>query len=594
MGALAPKVVRNFGKIPEQPRIVVPTSPALRYEFGPFRLDAGERLLWRGEELVPLTPRVFATLLALVQHSGHPLTKADLLRLVWPDTVVEESSLARAVSTLRQALGDRTDEPRYIETLPWRGYRFVAAVTERAQEPAPIDSLAVLPFLNEGADPATPYLADGITDSLIRRLGLLRHLKVMSRNSVFRYSSQQRSGPPDAEAVGRELGVRAVLLGRVLEAGDGVIVRVELVDAHDGRHLLGAQYQRSLADVVGLQEALAQEIADRLRLRLSGEDVERLARRETRSPEAYQLYLKARYYWNKLTLDGVKRSLELFEQAIQKDPQFALAHVGLMSAHAYLAQPAEARGAGEKALELDPTLGEAHAALAFSTFLYAWDWHGAARGFERAIELSPNHAEGHHWYAIYLANMGRHDEAIREARRAQELDPLSLLMNQTAGNVFLLARQYERAADALLKTIELDANFAAARSVLGFAYAAMGRREQALAEFERVLALVGGNPHVEASVRTFIAYVHASCGDAERARQLLAELADNPAAPAYSLAGAWARVGERDVAFELLERAYREHSFELVSLRVDARLDGLRDDPRFANLLARMKLDFTG
>jgi TolB-like protein/Tfp pilus assembly protein PilF len=471
------------------------------------------------------------------------------------------------------------------------GYRFVAPVTERASEPDPIDSVAVLPFVNEGGDPEVQYVADGVTESLIGRLGRLGTLRVMSRNSVFRYVAEgSHASLPDAKVVGRELGVRSVLFGRVRQAADELIVRVELVDARDDRHLLGAHYRRRHADVFELQESLAQAISERLRAGLTAPEARGLVQRAP-DPEAFQLYLKARFYWNKLTPDGVQRSVDLFRQAIEKDPTFALAHAGLLSAHTYLAQPAEARAAGQRALDLDPTLGEAHAALAFAAFLYDWDWAGAGAGFERAIDLSPNYAEGHHWYAIYLASMGRHDEAIREARRAQELDPLSLLMNQTAGNVLLLARQYDRAAEVLLRTIDMDPNFPAAHSVLAFVYAEQGRHEAALSELQRVLALAGAHPQVEASIQTFTAFAHAACGKQAEARLLLAELAGNPAAPAYSLAGVQARLGDRDAAFELLERAFREHSYQLVSLKVDPTLDGLRDDPRFGELLARLRLD---
>jgi adenylate cyclase len=563
----------------------------MTYEFGPFRVDVRERTLRRDGELVPLTPKAFDILLVLVQNSGRVLTKNEMMNLVWPDTAVEESNLARNVSTLRKALGNGPDEHGYIETIPWRGYRFIAKVRQPSDEQAAIDSLAVLPFLNESTDSATDYLADGITESLIHKLSRVAKLKVMSRNSVFRYKAGDvKAGLPDARTVGRELGVRAVLIGCIRQVDGIMLVNVELIDAADNTHLWGGQYNREASDILALQDSLSQQIAEVLRVRLTSSDKLELAKRQTENSDAYHLYLKGRFYWNKFTIDGVRKGIELFKEAIEKDPNYALAYTGLLDGYTYLNNPVEARKAAVTALELDPTLGEAHASLGFFTFLYDWDWLKAEVEFRLAIDLSPNYAQAHHWYSIYLAQMGRHEEAIREARLAKQLDPLSLSMNQTAGLVFCVARQYDRAVDELRKVIEMDANYAAAHGTLGLVYARKGMCEQAIEEFEKVASLAGGHPGVATSLKGLTAYSYAVCNRPDKARALVEEICAEPTASAYLLATIYASLDEPDRALDWLERAYADRDFQLVSLKVDPAFDPLRANTRFQNLLARIGL----
>jgi TolB-like protein/Flp pilus assembly protein TadD len=567
------EVRKDFGKNRER----------IFYEFGPFRLDVREQLLRRDGELVPLTPKLFDILLVLILNSGHILTKDEMIKMVWSDTAVEESNLARNVSSLRKALGERPTENQYIETIPWRGYRFVAELKEFRGEAAAIDSLAVLPFLNESADPNSEYLSDGITDSLINKLSLLSNLKVMSRNSVFQYKGQ------DVLTVGRELGVRAVLTGRVKQVDGVLIVSVELVDAFDSRHLWGAQYNREFADIFSMQETISREIVERLRVQLMGDEKQRLAKSHTDDTEAYESYLKGRYFWNKLTVEGFRKAIQYFEQAIDKDSRFALAYVGLGTCQGLLGNPAEARKSKLKALELDPTLGEVHTSLGIGKFL-GWDFSGADKEFQLALKLNPNYAEGHHWYAIFLANMGRHDEAAREANRARELDPVSLLMNQTAGNVFMLAHDYGRAVEALQKTLELDANFAAAHSVLGCVYAHKGMCDEAIAEFEKVRTLAGANPQVDGSIKALMGYAYAAGGKRNEALKIIEELSSPHDALAYSIAAVYAALYEIERAFEWLSKAFQTHTFQLVSLKVDPAFDNIRSDPRFQDLLQRIGL----
>lgn len=569
------KVRKDFGKSPER----------IFYEFGPFRVDARERTVSRNGERVPLTPKVFDTLLVLLESAGRILTKEELMQRVWPETAVEESNLARNVSTLRRSLGRERDEPQYIETIPWRGYRFVADIKESRDESGTIDSLAVLPLVNDGQDPAAEYLSDGITESLIHKLSRVRGLRVMSRHSVFHYKER-----PDAETVGRDLGVRAVLTGRVRLIDDAVLVSVELVDASDNSHLWGAQYNRELSDIVTMQEAIAHQIAELLKLNLTGADKQRLRAHPTENPKAYQLYLKGRYFWNKLTLEGIQTGLGFFKQAIEEDPGYALAYAGLMDCYTYTHVPVEARKAAVKALELDPTLGEVHASLGFFKFLYDWDFSGAESELRTAIDLSPNYAQARHWYAIYLANMGRREEAIDQAMRARELDPLSPIMNQTAGNVLMLARDYDGAIDALLLTLELDPHFAAAHSVLGCIYGLKGMYEEALAQFEKARALAGRHPGIDASIKALEGWVFAAWGKRSDAMKAIEEVSNPPSAPPYSIAAIYAALSENDQAFEWLDRAYHARSFQLVSLKVDPSFDSIRADVRFHDLLRRVGL----
>jgi TolB-like protein/Tfp pilus assembly protein PilF len=557
------------------------------YEFGPFRVDARERQLLRAGELVPLTPKVFDILLVLVKNAGHILTKEEVMVQVWPDASVEEGNLARNISTLRSALGERRRKYQYIETIPWRGYRFVAPVKRVSDDwiSSSIDSIAVLPFVNVSGNPKSEYLADGLTESLITRLAQLTNLRVTSRSSAFRYKGRE----PNPQIIGLELKVQALLMGRVTESENMLSISVELVQTNDDRHLWGAQYLRQPADLFTAQETIAREIAEKLRIEISGAQSQQLAKQHTQNSEAYLLYLKGRYHFNKLTPDGVQKGAEYFQQAIEKDPSYALAYAGLGDCRNYLNQRDEAKRALLKALELDETLGEAHASLGFFRFLYEWDFAGAEAEFVSAISLSPNYAEAHHWYAIYLANVGRHDEAFTHAELAVERDPLSLLMNMTAALNFYTGREYDRAIAQLNKVIEMEVNFPAAHSVLGCVYVEKEMFDEALARFGRVLELVKGAAPAEASVKAIMARAYARWGKKAEAQNLLDEAADQ-AASLYSLAGVYAALGEKDKAFDALNKAYEQRDMQLVSLKVDPTLDELREDSRFNDLVRRVGL----
>lgn len=467
------------------------------YEFGPFRLDIGERLLLRDGEEVSLTPKIFDLLLVLVENSGHILEKDALMKAIWPDVVVEETNLTRNVSTLRKALSESSDARPYIETIPWRGYRFVASVkdvtnynTEMAiatpssppilseteergsrggeispagpasstgtlvtlirrrkvaagaialallgvgswalslsiETHTPIESLAVLPFSSGSADPQAVYLSDGITESLINNLSQLPNLRVIARTTAFRYKGQTS----DPSKIGRELNVKAALTGKVLLHGDTLIVQVDLVNVADGAQLWGQQYSRKLSDIFALQGEIATDIAEELQAKLTGEEKKLLAKRYTNNTDAYQLYLKGRYFWDKRTEDGFKRAIDYFRQATQKDPQYALAHTGLADSYIGLtfynylppkeAMP-QAKASALEAQKYDDMLAEAHVSLAHVKVNYEWDWAGAESEFKRAIVLNPRYPTAHQWYAIhYLTPQGQLEEALAEMSHAR-------------------------------------------------------------------------------------------------------------------------------------------------------------------------------
>jgi TolB-like protein/Tfp pilus assembly protein PilF len=553
------------------------------YEFGPFRVDTRERQLIRNGEVVPLRPKVFDILLMLVQNSGHILSKDDVMNHVWSDTAVEEGNISRTISTLRNALGERPHEHRYIETIPWRGYRFVANVKKiRAGEfVKTIDSIAILPFVNVAADATSEYLADGITEGVITSLAQLTTLRVISRNSAFRYKGREI----DPQSVGRKLKVQALLLGRVVRNDDSLSISVELIDTEDDRHLWGAQYIRNTSDLFPTYETIARAIREKLELPVL--EQQQHGSHHTQNQQAYLSYLKGRYYFNKLTPDGVQTAIDYLQQAIEQDPTYALAYAALGDCHNYMAHRDEAKHAVLKALDLDETLGEAHASLGFFRFLYEWDFSGAEEEFKRALTLNPSYAEAHHWYAIYLANVGRHNEADQHAKRAIELDPLSLLMNMTRALNFYLVREYDNAVNELDKVIQMEPNFVAARSVHGNALLQKGLYDEAFGEYQRALELIKGTEIAEVSVKALIARAYALCGKQSDAVTLLQEITD---ASPYAIAGVYAALGDPDSAFEWLNNAYDQHDIQLVSLKTDPSLDPLREDQRFQHLVKRVGL----
>jgi TolB-like protein/Tfp pilus assembly protein PilF len=468
-----------------------------------------------------------------------------------------------------------------------------------------IDSLAALPFVNVDADPNTEYLSDGITESLINSLSQLPNLKVISFSSVSRYRGQQI----DPQAVARDLGVRALLVGKVTQRGDDLLVSAELVDTRDNSHIWGEQYNRKLSGLLALQKEISREISDKLRLRSSGEQKERLTKHYTESTEAYQLYLKGRYHWNKWTPEGWQKSIEYFQQAIEKDPSYALAYVGVANAYNALGffdvmLPREAwpkaEDAAVKALEIDDTLGEAHAALGSVKYLYDWDWAAAERELKRAIEINPNDEVAHTVYAYYLHSVGRGDEGLAEMKRAYELDPLSLRINFGLGDMLAFAhahRQYDQAIEQFRKLIELEPaqwTLGAAYWHLAAAYEKKGMYAEAIAEYQKGMNLSG-----ESDLAAALEQAYKTSGFSEAKRvvtkmrlQKMIEVSKRERVPPLPFAFIYAELGQKEQAFEWLEKGYEEHSSTLVHLGdgMVCTCDALRSDPRFADLLRRIGL----
>jgi TolB-like protein/Tfp pilus assembly protein PilF len=452
-----------------------------------------------------------------------------------------------------------------------------------------------LPFVNSSGDPNTEYLSDGITESLINSLSQLPHLKVMSRDSAFMYKGKQT----DARTVGRELGIRAVLEGRVMQRGDTLAISTELVDARDNSHIWGEQYARKLSDVVALREEIAKEMTTALRVRLTGEEEKRLTKSDTANPEAYQDYLKGRYWWNKSTEEGFDKGIEFFQQAIAKDPTYAQAYSGLADCYSSLAGDGlvsskegylKAKDAALKALELDDTLAEAHTSLAFIKSSYDWDWSGADKEFQRAIELNPSSADAHEAHAEALWETGRLDEAIAESKATLALDPLSVNNNDNLGLEFFMARQYDRAIEQERKVLELDPNFIDAYYFRGMAYSKKSMYMEAMQEFEKAVAIAPA----DLTALTGLGYGYAVTGrraEAQRVLDKLNEISKQRYVSAVWRAKIYAGLGEKDKAFEWLEKAYEDRSIVNTGfIKTSPIFDPLRSDPRFADLLRRTNL----
>jgi serine/threonine-protein kinase len=566
-----------------------PTQAPPAYAFGPFRLDSGERLLRREGHAVRLTPKAIQVLLVLVENAGRPLDKDELLRAVWPDSVVEENTLARNISTLRRALGEKPGRPAYVVTIPGRGYRFAAPVSRA------LDSLAVLPFADTGTDAETESLGDGITESLIASLSRVPQLRVVPRTTVFRYKDRRA----DPLALGRELDVRALVTGQVTMQGESLVVKAELLEVASERQLWGDRYRRKLSDIFAVQEEIAREIAGTLHVRLGIDPPAPLTRRHTESSEAYQSYLLGRFHLGKRTREAMTRASLYFAAAVERDPRYARAHAGLADACALLASGTDgpralelvdrARSAARRAIELEPTLAEAHTSLAFVLHHHDWAWSDAEREFERALELDPEAATARHWYAMFLATMGRTGEALEQVRSAQALDPLSLVINAALGRVLHFARRFEDAVQQYSRTLELDPSFAEAHFDLGMSYEEMGLYAEARRELEAAVTLSGANP----TQLTELARCHALSGNASEACRLLQGLEQAPAQPAtlaFDSAYVHLALGDRDRALERLEQACARRCGGLVYIQVDPALDGLRSEARFQELVRRVGL----
>ena len=457
-----------------------------------------------------------------------------------------------------------------------------------------IESIAVLPFENASGDPNTEYLSDGITESLINNLSQLPSLRVSARSAVFRY----KGSAPDPQRVGQDLRVRAVLSGRLLQRGDTVVVRTELMDVANGSQLWGQEYSRKLTDVIALQDDLSNEISERLRLRLTTEEKQKLTKRYTEDPEAYQLYLKGRYYWYKRSPDDIPKAKEQLQQAIDKDPGYALAYAGLADVYSQASflnvmRPADAmpkaKASAQRALEIDPDLADAHVSLAYASFTYDWDWPAATKHFDRALALNRLTVENHTYYPFYLTIGGRSAEAIDVARRALERNPVSASMSHNLAVQLALSRQSDAAIEECRRTLDLDPSFGLAYDVMAASMTSKGMFREALPLTQKAAALSPGNM----MSRALLGAVLANLGQRQEALQILEQLAATSKqryVPAQSFAIVYTGLGDKDQAFAWLDKAYEERSNRLAYLKVEPTWDRLRSDPRFDALLRRIGL----
>ena len=460
--------------------------------------------------------------------------------------------------------------------------------------PKPIDSIAVLPFVNGSHDPNAEYLSDGITESIINSLSRLSQLRVAARSTVFRYKGRDE----DPQKAGRDLNVRAVVSGKVMQRGDTLVVQADLVDIANGSQIWGDHYDRKLSDILTVQEEIAKEISEKLRLRLTGAEKEQLRKRYTANTEAYQLYLKGRYAWEKRTESGIQQSVEFFQQSIEKDPGYALAYAGLADSYAVMSSysvmsPAEsfprARAAARKALEIDEGLAQAHATLGFVLTDYDHNWSAAESEFKRAIELAPTYATAHFWYGLLLGALGRSEECLTEFRRARELDPFSAIIQANSFRQLVCARQYDRAIEEGRKAIETSPNFGVAHRFLAEAYQAKKMTLQAVAEYQAAAKLIGRSPRG----LLCLGRAQALSGRRSEALQTIEEMkvmaTHRYVAPSL-FAMVFYTLGDKDKALDWWAKAVEDRSYEVIFLKVDPLNDDLRDDPRFVDLLRKAGL----
>jgi DNA-binding winged helix-turn-helix (wHTH) protein/tetratricopeptide (TPR) repeat protein len=578
------------------------------YEFKGFRLEAGQRrLLFQGQP-VPLKPKILDLLLFLVEMRGQLVVKEDLMRVIWPDSIVEENNITVSMSILRKTLGDDQITHQFIETVPRRGYRFLAEVTEVIPEKPPataprrpeaqtesqdetIDSLAVLPSQMPGSDPNVEYLTEGITESIVNMLSRIPKLRVLACSTVFRFKGKDL----DPQTVGIQLNVKAVMMIRVMRLGEKLIIRSELVKVADGSQLWGEQYNRSPNDILAVQDEIAKAISESLKFKLTRQDQIRLTKQPTDKIEAFNLYLRGRYFWNKYNKEWVLKAIDAFKQAIEIDSHYALAYCGLADAYFRLSnvhyQPREvlpkAKEAALKAVQIDENLAEAHSSLALIYVYYEHDWMRAEREFRRALELDPYLVSAHQRYGSYLTFLGRFEESLRHYETALELDPFSLQVNMNIATTYYLRGEYDRAVKHLYRTMELEPNYMPTHFVLGCVYIQQKRWEEAIKEFQFIYKL-----DEEAYLAMgFMGHAHALAGqraEAETMLNVLQEIADREYVSPYAMLVVHLVLGPEERVFELLEQLYEEHNDWLVWLKVSPELRHLHDNPRFRNILKRV------
>jgi len=594
---------------------------------------------------VRLPPKAFDALVLLVENAGHLLEKEELLRKVWPGTFVEESNLTQHISILRKALQDGEGGFQYIETVPRRGYRFIAEVRElsgiatdtgflpdstpsrhrfrrpasaiavlvvllaasistlavwkrlRGPAPEPIQSLAVLPLRNLSGDPAQDYFAEGMTEALITDLARIPGLKVISRTSIMQYKDSHKRLPQ----IARELGVDGVVEGSVLRSGDRVRITAQLVRGATDRHIWAASYERDVRDLVTLEDGVSRSIAEQIQKQIAPRAPRQLASSAAVSPQAREDYLKGRYFWNRRSEAGYLKAIEYFQAAVGEDPQYAQAYAGLADAYALLGSMPNSTAPRDKtmrraketaltALHLDDSLADAHTSLAFVEMHYEWKFREAEREFKRAIDLDPNYSTAHQWYAFDLVAMGRLDEAVAEIKRARQTDPLSAIVNTDLAEMLYFDRNYDEALRQARATVEMDPNFAYAHRVMERIYDEKHMFPEAIAEGQRAAALSGDDTWMLLE----LAHTYLLAGkkaDMQDCLRRVANLSPGGNLPdVYAIAEIYVALGDADRALKVLESQYRRREGGLILLNADPCFDSLKSDPRFQQLLQRIGL----
>lgn len=563
------------------------------YEFDDFRLNATERVLLRRNEPVPLTPRVFDTLLYLVRHHGKVLEKNELMSQIWPDAVVEENNLNQNISTLRRVLGETRGQNRYIVTVPGRGYRFAAHVTEdvdgESLAATAQQTIAVLPFVNISADPENAYFCEGLAEELINALSRVEGIKVAARTSAFAAAGKNAN----VNEIGATLGVKSVLEGSVRRSGNRVRITAQLANAADGYQLWSERYDREMSDIFDVQDEITLAVVDALKVRLLGKDKTALLKRYTENTEAYHLYLKGRYFWFKSAPQEFRKSREYFERAVNADPAYALGYFGLASYYGFasswgMMRPEEGwplmETATVKALELDDTLAEVHHGLAALKWVYYRDWSGAEEAFRRALELNPEIAAIHSHYSIFLSVIGKLDDALEEGKRALKLDPLSIRLHRNQAGRFYMARRYDAAIRQYVDALELDPDDALMHEELGDVYQLMGRYADAITEWTNA-ATLSRDDELAAILRKIGSEEDFGEGIKSIARIRLERLNErlkrDEYVPAAHLARLYVSLGDTDEAFRWLEKARDERNAFPLLIKRDPFYDDLHADARF-------------
>ncbi len=622
------------------------TRNAKSYFFEDFEIDASRNLLLRttAGEAVALTRKAFQVLLLLVENRGKLVTKDELMKEVWQDTFVEEANLTQTISVLRKTLGENPNQHRFIVTETGKGYRFVAPVSESGEGAGDVEtssaprassvrtsglvvifaaivliasgfyfwsrgdaqasqtegrkqvkSIAVLPFKNIEADREKELLGIGMADAVITKLSHIKSIVVRQTKSVIRYADTT----PEAIKVGRDINVDAVLEGNIQQVDGRIRVSVRLYHVSDGALLWAENFDERDTDIFALQDSISEKVVNSLALQLNSDERVKLRRRYTENIEAYQLYNRGRFFWNNRNGNDLRKSIDVFEQALALDENYALAYSGLADSYVVLQFFShtqkndffpKAKAAAEKALMLDADLAEPHAALALYKQLYEWDWEGAEAEFKLAITANPNYATGHQWYGEFLSSMGRFDESIAEVEKAADLDPLSLSTNTARAVPYLASGRFAEAIEKLKPALELDQNFSLALLYMGRAYAGLGNHKEALAQYQKSIAnLGGGSPYFT----TALINSYARDGqkkEAEKQLNELIKLAEKMPVSNYVLARGFAPLGYKEEALEKLERAFEERDGLLIILKTDRNFEDMRDEPRFQAILRKMRL----